>query len=497
MDARTNMVAGFTGRTSEILQPPLLHFLERCHAEIAGDHSGAVADYIPELTKADPDDFGISIATTDGYVYEVGDCDVPFTIQSISKAFVFALALETIGAEKVESLIGVEPSGDVFNSIRLRADNRPFNPMVNAGAITCSGLIYDTEGEDAFVAILTMLSRFSGRKLGVDEQVFASERATGDRNRAIAYLLRNHGVIKGDVDAILDVYFGQCSVLVTARDIAVMAATLANRGRNPLSGEQVISPYAVARTLSVMTSSGMYDYAGEWIYRVGIPAKSGVGGGIIAALPSQLGLGTYSPRLDKHGNSVRGLKVCEALSAHFDLHLFNRSGNVRNGIIAEYDIGGASSRRSRQPHEQKILDEHHRYCHVYELTGALSFGVIEYLSRRLVQNRPTSQFVILDFRRVPTITRAAARLLADSLGGLTEAEATVVLSGIQSQSSIAVTIGPLIESLSKLRKFAMLDEAIEWAEDQIIYRYGGYEHLNDPNNAARTGSARRAGRRRD
>ncbi len=289
-----------------------------------------------------------------------------------------------------------------------------------------------------------MLSRFAGRKLGVDEQVFASERATGDRNRAIAYLLRNHGVIKGDVDAILDIHFGQCSVLVTARDIAAMAATLANRGRNPLSGEQVISPYAVARTLSVMTSSGMYDYAGEWIYRV--PAKSGVGGGIIAALPSQLGLGTYSPRLDKHGNSVRGLKVCEALSAHFDLHLFNRSGNVKNGIIAEYDIGGASSRRSRQPLEQKILDEHHRYCHVYGLTGALSFGVIEYLSRRLVQ---ISQFDILDFRRMPTITKAAARLLADSLGGLTEAETTVILSGIQSQSPIAATIGPLIEPLSK------------------------------------------------
>ena len=176
-----------------------------------------------------------------------------------------------------------------------------------------------------------MLSRFAGRKLGVDEAVFASERATGDRNRAIAYLLRNHGVIKGDVDAILAVYFGQCSVLVTARDIAVMAATLANRGRNPLSGEQVVSAYAVARTLSVMTSSGMYDYAGEWIYRVGIPAKSGVGGGIIAALPSQLGLGTYSPRLDKHGNSVRGLKVCEALSAHFDLHLLILA-NTKNRI---------------------------------------------------------------------------------------------------------------------------------------------------------------------
>ena len=480
MDARTSWPIGSGARRGETLQPPLLRFLEQCHAEIAGDIAGTVADYIPELSKADPDDFGISIATTDGYVYEVGDSAISFTIQSISKTFVFALALETIGAEKVEGLIGVEPSGDVFNSIRLRADNRPFNPMVNAGAIACSGLIYDAEKQDAFGHILAMLGRFAGRKLGMDEAVFASERATGDRNRAIAYLLRNHGVIKGDVDAVLDVYFGQCSVLVTARDIAVMAATLANRGRNPLSGEQVVSPYAVARTLSVMTSSGMYDYAGEWIYRVGMPAKSGVGGGIVAALPSQLGLGTYSPRLDRHGNSVRGLKVCEALSARFDLHLFNRSGNVRNGIIAEYDIGGASSRRNRQPHEQKILDEHHQYCHVYELTGALSFGVIEYLSRRLVKNRPESQFVILDFRRVPTITRAAARLLADGLGGLSTIGTTVILSGMYSDSSVAATLSPLIELLTKLRKFPTLDEAIEWAEDQIIYRYGGYEHLNDP-----------------
>ena len=165
--------------------------------------------------------------------------------------------------------------------------------------------------------------------------------------------------IKGDVDAVLDVYFRQCSILVTARDLAIMAATLANRGVNPVTGEQVVSPYIVARTLSVMTSSGMYDYAGEWIYRVGMPAKSGVGGGIVAALPAQLGLGTFSPPLDSHGNSVRGLKVCEALSSHFDLHMLNRSGDVRTCIIADYDIGGISSRRSRQPREQQILDERH------------------------------------------------------------------------------------------------------------------------------------------
>ena len=310
--------------------------------------------------------------------------------------------------------------------------------------------------------------------------MFASERATGDRNRAIAYLLRNYAVIKGDVDAVLDVYFRQCSVLVTARDIAVMAATLANRGRNPLSGEQVISPYAVARTLSVMTSSGMYDYAGEWIYRVGIPAKSGVGGGIIAALPSQLGLGTYAPLLDSHGNSVRGLKVCEALSSHFDLHLFNRSGDVRNGIIADYDIGGVSSRRNRQPHEQQILNEHQKDCHVYELTGALTFGTIDYLSRRLVEKQKESQLVILDFHRVPTTTRAAGRLLGEALAELGAVNTTVILCGIQSQSPVAAMFDPLIESPSKLRKFAVLDEAIEWAEDQIIYRYGGYGRLHDP-----------------
>src|SRR6476620_524428 len=444
MDARTDLPAGLGMRVGNDVQPPLSRFLERCHTEIARDNSGTVADYIPELSKANPDDFGISIATTDGYIYEVGDSDVPFTVQSISKAFVFALALEAIGAERVESVIGVEPSGAAFNSIRLRADNRPFNPMVNAGAIACSGLIYDAEGKDAFGRILATLGAFAGRKLGVDEAVFASERATGDRNRAIAYLLRNYAVIKGDVDAVLDVYFGQCSVLVTARDIAVMAATLANRGVNPLTGEQVVSPYAVARTLSVMTSSGMYDYAGEWIYRVGMPAKSGVGGGIIAALPSQLGLGTFSPLLDSHGNSVRGLKVCEALSSHFDLHLFNRSGDVRNGIIADYDIGGVSSRRNRQPHEQQLLDAHHKTCHVYELTGALTFGAVEYLSRRLA-HQAQCQFVILDFHRVPMITKAAGRLLAESISNLAMVNTTVILCGIQLHSLLDAEIDPLLE----------------------------------------------------
>jgi glutaminase len=235
---------------------PLLRFLRRCHGEFAQNFSGKLADYIPELTKADPAHFGICIATVDGYVHEMGDRLVPFTIQSISKAFVFALALETIGAERVEATIGVEPSGDAFNSIRLNAANLPFNPMVNAGAIACSGLICDAEGDGAFERILHELSRFAGRRLDYDRAVFESEQATGDRNRAIAYLLRTHGVLKAQVDRALDVYFRQCAVQVTARDLSIMAATLANNGVNPLTGEAVLSPYVVARTLSLMVSSG-------------------------------------------------------------------------------------------------------------------------------------------------------------------------------------------------------------------------------------------------
>src|SRR3954465_6225130 len=455
-------------------KPPLLRFLADCHTKFLAETSGAVADYIPELSKANPDHFGISLATLDGHVYEVGDTQIPFTIQSISKAFVFALALDTLGAEQVESVIGVEPSGEPFNSIRLNADNHPFNAMVNSGAITCSGLIHQAKGRDALEFIRQALSRFAGRDLAVDDAVFASESATGDRNRAIGYLLRNSAVIKQDVNAVLDVYFRQCAILVTARDCAIMAATLANRGLNPITGEQVLSPYAITHTLSVMTSSGMYDYAGEWIYRVGMPAKSGVGGGIVAALPSQLGLGTFSPLLDSHGNSARGLKGCEALSARFDLHMLNRSADVRTSIIADYDILGISSRRSRQPHEQQILDDRHSDIGVIELVGALNFAAIDYVTRRLAGEPPNAPLLILDFRRVPDMTAAGAQLLGENITILGNGCVTAILTGLEASSAVCKAIAGRVAEPRRLRRFALLDEAIEWAEDQVIYRYGGF-----------------------
>jgi glutaminase len=466
---------GRLGRHAAI--SPLQRFLAQCHADIREDGSGAVADYIPELKKADPGHFGVSLATIDGHVYDIGDGNVPFTIQSISKPFVFALALEMFGGDKVEAVIGVEPSGDAFNSIRLRPDNRPYNPMVNSGAIACSGLIYKAKGEEAFASIRTALGQFAGRALDVDEAVFESERETGDRNRAIAYLLRNYAVLEGDVDAVLDVYFRQCSVLVTAHDLAVMAATLANNGVNPVTGEQVMSPYTVARTLSIMTSSGMYDYAGEWIYRVGMPAKSGVGGGIVAALPAQLGLGTFSPPLDAHGNSVRGLKICEALSTHFGLHMLNRTGDVRTSIIADYDIGGVTSRRSRLPHDQQILETHHADVRVMELVGAHSFATIDYVSRRLAEK--ISPLLIIDFRRVASLSGAGALLLTDILRELPAGSVTAILAGIEPNSPIWSVMQPLIAEIPGVRSFALLDQAIEWAEDQVIFRYGGYTAAKD------------------
>ncbi|BAL76575.1 glutaminase A [Bradyrhizobium cosmicum] len=482
MDAQTSRspsAASGLRSTGYPTKPPLRRFLTDCYEEFRADNSGELADYIPELKRANPDHFGIALVTIDGHVYEVGDSAVPFTIQSVSKAFVFALALEMVGEERVAATIGVEPSGEAFNSIRLTNDNRPFNPMVNAGAIACSGLIYAVDGKGAFERVRAKLSQFAGRELGVDEAVHASETATGNRNRAIAWLLRNYAVLPDDVDAVLDVYFRQCAILVTARDLAVMAATLANRGINPVTGVQVITPHVVARTLSVMTSSGMYDYAGEWTYRVGIPAKSGVGGGIVAALPSQLGLGTFSPLLDNHFNSARGLKVCEALSARFDLHMLNRNADVRSSIMADYDIYGISSRRSRQPREQQILDERHSDIRVLELVGAMNFGTIDYVTRRLASEPPNAPLLIIDFRRVPDITAAGAELLGETLTALGNAGVTTILSGFEGTSAVWAAISARTADPRRLRRFALLDDAIEWAEDQVIYRFGGFTDVKE------------------
>lgn len=308
--------------------------LHRAWQQHRSNDEGAVADYIPELSKADPDDFGIAIATARGKVYAVGDAEVPFTIQSVSKAFAFCLALEIAGPQRVMSRVGVEPSGDPFNAILFDPEtNRPFNPMVNAGAIAVAGLLCEYLGNDAFDFLLNRFSIAAGRKLTIDEHVYRSECETGHRNRAIAHLLLANGALTGNPDKALDLYFKQCSISVTAIDLARMGATFANMGQNPLEKSFAFELTAVRRTLSVMFTCGMYDYAGHWAYDVGIPAKSGVGGGIVGVINRQIGIGTYSPRLDKKGNSVRGIATFEMLTEEFGLHAFDCT-NVGSTFIA-------------------------------------------------------------------------------------------------------------------------------------------------------------------
>lgn len=285
---------------------------------------GEVATYIPELGKANPDDFGVSLVTADGRVFEAGDCDREFTIQSISKPFMFGMALEECGREAVFERVDVEPSGDAFNAIELqKLTNRPHNPMVNAGAITISALLHARHGEKALAHVLERFSNFAGRSLSIDDAVYESERRTGHRNRAIAHLLLNFGMVHEEAEAALDLYFKQCSILVTCRDLAVMGATLSNMGSNPLTGHTALNVACVKDVLSVMFTCGMYDYSGQWAYRVGVPAKSGVAGGVVAVVNRQLGIGTYSPRLDKYGNSTRGIEVCSELAGRLGLHVFD------------------------------------------------------------------------------------------------------------------------------------------------------------------------------
>jgi glutaminase len=284
---------------------------------------GALADYIPELARVDPDRFGIALVTSKGRVYDVGDVDVPFTIQSVMKAFSYCLAIELVGAKAVRERVGVEPSGDAFNAIEFDpVTRRPFNPMVNAGAITVAGILRETFGDSAFDEVLERFSKAAGRTLDLDESVYRSEEATGHRNRAISHLLCAANVLREPVAPALDLYFRLCSVRVTARDLATMAATLARMGQNPITQEYVFDLKAVRDTLSVMFTCGMYDYSGNWTCDVGIPAKSGVGGGVMAVVNRQLGIATFAPRLDAKGNSVRGIKAVRILSDELGLHTF-------------------------------------------------------------------------------------------------------------------------------------------------------------------------------
>jgi glutaminase len=294
------------------------------HERFGPLRDGEPASYIPELARVDPDRFAIAAMTVQGERIGVGDVDHEFTIQSISKLLMYGLVLELHGRDRVLERVGVAPTGEAFNAIELDDQtNRAPNPMVNAGAIAITDLVPGDGVDERVEQVRSMYERYLGRRPTIDHEVWASERETGNRNRAIAYLMLSRGIVDDRVEETLDLYFAQCSVLVTAADLAMIGATIANHGVHPVTGEQVVPREVTRDMLTVALTCGMYDYAGEWAFSVGIPAKSGVGGGILGMLPGVGGIATFSPRLDEIGNSVRGLRVFEELSQRFDLHLFD------------------------------------------------------------------------------------------------------------------------------------------------------------------------------
>ncbi len=454
---------------------PITRTLRSVHERFLPLVAGEVASYIPELAQADPSWFGISLATADGHVYEVGDTQQTFTIQSISKPFVYGLALEDRGKPAVLARIGVEPTGDAFNEISLEPPSgRPRNPMINAGAITASSLVAGHSHEDRWARILALFSLYAGRSLALDETVYRSERDTGHRNRAIGHMLRNFGIIEADPEPALDLYFRQCSIEVTTRDLAIMGATLANGGTNPITQERALLPSNVDEVLSVMTTCGMYDYAGEWVYRVGLPAKSGVAGGILAVLPGQLALAVFSPRLDARGNSVRGVAVCEAISDELELHFLRAPRPSVAAVRSRASLRGFNSKRVRFDAEREQLAAHGHEAVVYELQGELSFAGSEAVIRRIVHEPPEVERFVLDFRRVTDVDPPSVRLLLELQGSLAERGRAIAYSGLARHPRLVRQLDEARAGNAALARllFDELDAAIESCEDGILAKHG-------------------------
>ncbi|WP_035615977.1 glutaminase A [Haloferula sp. BvORR071] len=446
------------------MKSPVSHVLKVLHERYATLREGKVADYIPELSKANPDWFGICIATRDGHLYEVGDTRQKFTIQSISKALSYGLALEDRGEDHVLKRIGVEPSGDAFNAISLKpGSGAPFNPMINAGAIATCGQILKIDGESRIERIAKYLSRCAGGQLEIDEEIYRSESMTGHRNRAIGWMLRNFDIIEEEPREILETYFQQCSLKVTCADLAVMGATLANQGFNPITGERAIAHEYVDNVLGVMASCGMYDWSGEWIYRVGLPAKSGVGGGILAVLPGQLGIGVFSPPLDEQGNSVRGIRVCMDLARELSLHMFNPSAVPQPALRRSYNASQVNSRRRLPAITFRELRRYGDRIRVLELQGPLLFSTFEPVIRELVKQAAYCQHIILNFTYVFSVDAVSLRMLHQVWQQLAEAGVRLICchAGRHGHPIAAAGLGE--ESL-----FTTEDAALESCENEVL-----------------------------
>ncbi|WP_082522152.1 glutaminase A [Ramlibacter sp. Leaf400] len=281
---------------------------------------GKVQSSLPGMDRTGPDTFAIAVATTDGQVWSAGDDRHPFSLQSISKPFLYGMALDQLGREAVHRKVAVEPTGEAFNSLtELEEDHLPYNPMINSGAIAISALLHHAAPRESQQRMMGMFGEYLGRAALVHDAVKGRELEGAHRNRAIAHLLRHFEVIGDDIDGAIRLYAWQCAVMLDTRELALMAATLANGGVQPVTGRCAIQRRHVRDVLTLMFTCGMYDTSGTWAYHVGLPAKSGVSGGVMAVVPGRMGLAVYSPRLDAHGHSVRGVEVFKAWAADWGL----------------------------------------------------------------------------------------------------------------------------------------------------------------------------------
>jgi glutaminase len=444
--------------------------VESVHGRYLDERSGEILHGIPALEDVDPDSFGICLATADGYVYEAGDTGLPFCIQSISKPFTYGIALTDQGIEAVDAKIEVEPSGELYNEISLNpATHRPRNPMINAGALVAASLVAGGTPEQQVERIASVFSAYAGRELTLDEDVFASQVASGHRNRAIGHMLREFGILEDDPNIAHEVYLRACSTMVTCRDLSLMGATWANGGTNPLTGEEVLSSELTERVLSVMATCGMYDAAGEWVAEVGMSAKSGVGGGIVAVLPGQLSIAAFSPRLDVHGNSVRAFKACRQLSHDLELHAFHVARGAESAIRASYDIVEAPSAVQRPEADRRVLEQHGRRARIVEVQGDLLFAGVESVVREISRAAEDDvELLVVDVRRITEVADVSRRLLLDLREFLRERGCEAFLVDPDG----LLSAGPGVAGDARPTVFGSIAAATVFFEDELLKTYG-------------------------
>ena len=351
------------------------------YSKTHSNNGGNVADYIPQLARVDPDQYGISVCTVDGQRFSIGDTKVDFSVQSCCKPINYGIVLEDIGSDTVHRYVGREPSGQSFNELLLNKEGKPHNPLINSGAIMTTSLIKNNlSSAERYEYITKKWEDLSGNiyKIGFNNSVYLSEKNTADRNFALAYFMKERNDKKKigfpdniNIKETLELYFQCCSIEVNCEIMSVVASTLANNGINPLTGKRIWSSDTVKSILSIMMTCGMYDYSGEFAFKIGIPAKSGVAGAIMIVIPNVMGICTWSPKLDEIGNSFRGIEFCKIFGETFNFHIFDNSSDKINPLFNEYN--------------------NHKINQFYELNLSASKGDLEHLKQMYIQGVDMNQ----------------------------------------------------------------------------------------------------------